>query len=1046
MQNKGAIILFTILLAIASLYQLSFSYFTSNVEKVAKAHAQDQLDSILIVNPDIRLSERDSMFSYFENKFLKDHANEKVYPGLGFTYQECKEKGINLGLDLEGGMSVVLEVSIPELVQNLSGNSKNSSFREAMSEARAMQKESKDDFITLFDKAWEKSNPDLPMWKIFHNRDNKEKFPQNISNDQVIDILRVEAQVAIDNTEKILRTRIDKFGVAQPTIQKQEYTGRILIELPGVKDKDRIRKQLKSTANLEFWTTYENEEILPVRQQVNEALAKKYNLDAVSDSATTDAVEDLLLAEEGEDELILEAAEDSLLDDIANNLDTANADLEDADDLTALLEDTSDLETGITDAEKEEYRKSNPLFSVFQAAVYQDQNSGTLKYIPGAIVGSALVSDTALVNNMLKEDVSKAILPPSLQLLWGAKSRISGDADILDLYAIRVDDRDGKPALDGSVIIDARQDFDMTNRIEVTMQMNSEGAKIWKDLTANNIGKAIAIVLDDYVYSAPNVISEIPSGRSSISMGSGDRTEQLGEAKDLATLLKAGALPARANIVEESIVGPSLGQENIDDGMISFAIALAIILLYMIFYYRGAGLVSDLALLANLFFLMGALASLQAALTLPGIAGIILTIGMAIDANVLIYERIKEELSAGRSMKQAIKEGYNKAYSAIIDANITTLLTAIILLVFGSGPIKGFATTLIIGIFTSLFSAILITRLIFDNRLAKGKSISFGSKLTAKWFTNPNIQFLTKRKIAYIFSSIIIIMGVISIATKGLNYGVDFTGGRTYVVKFNEKVDIEAVRADLGQVFVDKSGNSIPPEVKQFGGTNQVKITTKYLINDESDNVDELVEAKLNQGLDMIGDDFSIQESRKVDPTITNDFKYESVMAILLSLIVIFLYILMRFRKWQYGLSAIIAVFHDVLIVLSLYSLLYGVLPFDLEIDMAFIAAILTVLGYSINDTVVVFDRIREFLGLHKRKPTNEIVNDALNSTLSRTINTSLSTFVVLLSIFIFGGDSIRGFVFALMIGVVVGTYSSLFVATPLLVDFSKNLKSTVKE
>jgi SecD/SecF fusion protein len=1034
MQNKGAIVLFTILLALASLYQLSFSYFTSKIENEAKTHAQDQVDSVLMVNPDIRLAEEDSMFAYYENKFLKDHANEKVYPGLGFTYQECKEKGINLGLDLEGGMSVVLEVSIPELIQNLSGNSKNASFQEAMDKAKEMTKESKDDFITLFDQAWSEANPDLPMWKIFHNRDNKEKFPQNISNEEVVKILRSEASVAIDNTEKILRTRIDKFGVAQPTIQKQEYTGRILIELPGVKDKDRIRKQLKSTANLEFWTTYENEEILPMLQQLNTALGQKYNAEAAQDSTVTDAVEELLVADTQEDDLLIDAAEDTLVTDVQE------------DDLEALLEDSTNLENAITDEDRAEYKKNNPFFSIFQAAVYQDQNTGSLSFIPGCIVGSALVSDTSEINRMLSEDEAKTILPTNLRLLWGAKSRIAGDADVLDLYAIKEENRDGKPALDGSVIINASQDFDMNNSVEVTMQMNSEGAKIWKELTGNNIGNAIAIVLDDYVYSAPNVISEIPSGRSSISMGSGDRTEQLGEAKDLATLLKAGALPARANIVEESVVGPSLGQQNIDDGMMSFLIALTIILLYMIFYYRGAGVISDIALIANLFFLMGALASLQAALTLPGIAGIVLTIGMAIDANVLIFERIKEELAAGRSVKQALKEGYQKAYSAIIDANITTLLTAVILLVFGSGPIKGFATTLIIGIFTSLFSAIFITRIIFTNRLEKGKALSFSSKMTAKWFANPHIQFLAKRKIAYIFSSIVILIGVASIATKGLNYGVDFTGGRTYVVSFNDKVDIETVRGDLSQVFIDEKGNAIPPEVKQFGGSNQIKVTTKYLIDDEAENADELVEQKLREGLEMFGNDFYIQESRKVDPTITNDFKYESLMAITFSLVVIFLYILLRFRKWQYGMSAIIAVFHDVLITLSLFSILYGILPFNLEIDMAFIAAILTVLGYSINDTVIVFDRIREYLGLYKRKPVNEIVDDALNSTLSRTINTSLSTIVVLLSIFIFGGDSIRGFVFALMIGIVVGTYSSLFIATPLLVDLSKNLKSSVKE
>jgi SecD/SecF fusion protein len=1036
MQNKGAIVLFTILLALASLYQLSFSYFTSSIEKKAEMNAQDQLDSVLVVNPEVRLSERDSIFAYYENKFLRDHANEKVYPGLGFTYQECKEKGINLGLDLEGGMSVVLEVSIPELVQNLSGNSKNAAFLNAMQTARDMQIESKDDFITLFENAWSELNSDIPMWKIFHNRDNKEKFPQNISNEEVIVILRGEAEVAIDNTEKILRTRIDKFGVAQPTIQKQEYTGRILIELPGVKDKDRIRKQLKSTANLEFWLTHKNEDILPLLQEVNAALAIKYNKDAVSDTSLGDAIDDLIVAEDIADDKIIDNAIDSLVSDSSS-----------ADDLEALLQDSTNLEdTGVSEADRAEYRKNNPFFSVFQAAVYQDQNTGALNFIPGSVVGSALVSDTARINKMLHEPEAKVILQDNLRLLWSAKSRVSGESDILELYAIRVEDRDGKPALDGSVIVDARQDFDPTGNVEVSMQMNAEGAKIWKDLTGDNIGRQIAIVLDDYVYSAPNVISEIPSGRSSISMGSGDRTEQLGESKDLATLLKAGALPARANIVEESVVGPSLGQQNIDDGIMSFLLALSVVLLYMIFYYRGAGLVADLALVANLFFLMGALASLQAALTLPGIAGIVLTIGMAIDANVLIFERIKEELAVGRSIKQALKEGYQKAYSAIIDANITTLLTAIILLVFGSGPIKGFATTLIIGIFTSLFSAIFITRIVFSNRLEKGKALSFSSKMTAKWFQNPAFQFLAKRKFAYVISGILVVISIASVATKGLNYGVDFTGGRTYVVSFSDKVDIEAVRTDLAQVFIDENGNSLPPEVKQFGGSNQVKITTKYMISDNSDNVDEVVNATLTKGLDMIGDDYFIQESRKVDPTITNDFKYESLMAISFSFLVIFLYILFRFRKWQYGAGALIALFHDVTITIGLFSIFYGILPFNLEIDMAFIAAILTVMGYSINDTVIIFDRIREFLGLHKRKPVNEIVDDALNSTLSRTINTSASTFVVLLSIFLFGGDSIRGFVFALMIGIVVGTYSSLFIAAPSLVDLSKNLKSSVEE
>lgn len=1028
MQNKGAILLFTILLAGASLYQLSFSYFISKTENEAKEVAAQKLDSVLQIMPDLKLSETDSISERYETKFLKDHANEKVYPGLGFTYQECKEKGMNLGLDLAGGMSVVLEVSIPELVQNLSGNSKNAAFTSTMIKSKALMKESKEDFITLFDQTWNEDYADLQLWKIFHNRDNKDKFPQNISNDEVITILRSEAEVAIDNTEKILRTRIDKFGVAQPTIQKQEYSGRILIELPGVKDKDRIRKQLKSTANLEFWLTSEGKDILPYLQEANQALSTKYYPDAYSD--TLDVVS-------------IDEVDSTTVDDLTVDEDIVIADsLDDEEDLEALLSenDTTDLLLGADDEfNQEEYRQKNPLFFVLNPAVYQDPGTGAIQYLPGPVVGSSLVSDTAEVNRLLKDDVVKALVPSSTRLFWAAKPRIVGEANVLDLYAILINNREGKPALDGSVIVDARQDYDQTGRVEVSMQMNADGAKIWKKLTGEHINEAIAIVLDDYVYSAPNVIGEIPSGRSSISMGGGSSTDQLRDANDLATLLKAGALPARANIVEESVVGPSLGQENIDDGLMSFAIALGVILLYMIFYYNGAGIASDIALVANLFFLLGALASLQAALTLPGIAGIVLTIGMAVDANVLIFERVREELRAGRSLNAALKSGYQKAYSAIIDANITTLLTAVILLVFGSGPIKGFATTLVIGIFTSLFSAIFITRLIFTSWLSKGRVITFSRKITANIMVNSHIQFLSKRKIAYLFSGFLILISLVSISTKGLNYGVDFTGGRTYVVAFSEKVDLEALRVDLGQMFVDDKGNSLPPEVKQFGGTNQVKITTKFLIDDTSEDVDERVESSLRKGLSMIGDNYTIRESRKVDPTITNDFKYESLMAVGLAMFVIFLYILLRFNKWQYSAGALVAVFHDVILTLGVYSVFYGILPFNLEIDQAFIAAILTVVGYSINDTVVVFDRIREYLGLYKRKSLPQVVDEALNSTLSRTINTSLSTFAVLLTIFIFGGGSIRGFVFAMMVGVIVGTYSSLFIASPLMVDFTKN-------
>jgi SecD/SecF fusion protein len=582
------------------------------------------------------------------------------------------------------------------------------------------------------------------------------------------------------------------------------------------------------------------------------------------------------------------------------------------------------------------------------------------------------------------------------------------------------------------------------------MTMNSDGARTWKEMTAEaaaqNPKRSIAIVLDDYVYSAPFVQGEIPTGRSSISMGQGSRNDQIQEAIDLSNLLKAGALPAPANIVDESVVGPSLGEQNIQDGLMSFIIALVVVLFYMVFYYKGAGLVSDIALIANLFFLIGALASLQAALTLPGIAGIVLTIGMAVDANVLIYERVREELRNGRSVKAAVNVGYKKAYSAIIDANLTTLLTAIVLVSLGSGPIKGFATTLIIGIFTSLFSAIFITRLIFDQRLNKTGTMSFWMNWSKDLLTNTNISFIPKRKVSYIVSSIIIIAGIASMLVRQLDFGVDFTGGRTYTVKFNEPAELDEVRNTLGLSFTDAEGNQLVPEVKTFGASNQVKITTKYLVDDDSQDTDQRVENALKSGLDKLNDPYDIVESRKVDPSISDDFQTSSTSAVVFSLIIIFAYIVFRFRKWQYGVGAIVAMFHDVVVVLGLYSILYGRLPFSLEIDQAFIAAILTVVGYSINDTVIVFDRIREYLKDHRKERMSSVINKALNSTLSRTLNTSMTTFVVLLIIFIFGGESIRGFIFALMLGVIVGTYSSLYIASPIVVDLTDKTGTSLEE
>ncbi len=1038
MQNKGAIWLFTILLALACLFQISFSFFTSSFEKKAEEEALYLVDSVRTADGELTTVEEENLKEEFKNDYLANNANEEIYPVFGYTYQECKERQINLGLDLAGGMSVTLEVSIPDLIINLSNNVRNEQLQDVISKAKQKQRDSQSDFVTLFGETWEENYPDSKMANIFHSRDNKDRFPRDATNDEILDILREEAQVAINNTEKILRTRIDKFGVTQPTIQKQQFTGRILVELPGVKDKERVRKQLKSTANLEFWNTYENGEVFQYLDQANTALSEYYYPE---DSLETDepvSAQDLLDQEEQaveepdtlEPELSVDTSEVSDEDLLLGDSETEN--------------DTSatELEEEMTEAERQ---RQIPLFSKLTPNLAGNgQQLGR-----GPVVGFASLADTADVNDMLREEVVQDILPDELRLLWSAEPDARNN-NVMRLYAIKVDTRDGKAPLDGSVIVDASQQYDVAGNVEVSMTMNSEGARIWKDMTAEaasqNPKRSIAIVLDDYVYSAPFVQGEIPNGRSSIGMGQGTRNEQIQEAIDLSNLLKAGALPAPANIVDESVVGPSLGEQNIQDGLMSFMIALVVVLFYMVFYYKGAGLVSDIALIANLFFLIGALASLQAALTLPGIAGIVLTIGMAVDANVLIYERVREELRNGRSVKAAVNVGYKKAYSAIIDANLTTLLTAIVLVSLGSGPIKGFATTLIIGIFTSLFSAIFITRLIFDQRLNKTGTMSFWMNWSKDLLTKTNISFIPKRKVSYIVSAIIIIAGISSMMVRQLDFGVDFTGGRTYTVKFNQPAELDEVRKTLGLSFIDAEGNELVPEVKTFGASNQVKITTKYLVDDDSQDSDQRVEDALKSGLDKLNDPYDIVESRKVDPSISDDFQTSSTSAVVFSLIIIFAYIVFRFRKWQYGVGAIVAMFHDVIVVLGLYSILYGRLPFSLEIDQAFIAAILTVVGYSINDTVIVFDRIREYLKDHRKERMSSVINKALNSTLSRTLNTSMTTFVVLLIIFIFGGESIRGFIFALMLGVIVGTYSSLYIASPIVVDLTDKTGTSLEE
>ena len=992
MQNKGLIRTFAILLALICVYQLTFTYKAQKVERDAKEYAQG--DPVK------------------ERNYLDSVSGVEVYSLFGlksYTYKDVKALEMNLGLDLKGGMNVTLEVSVVDLIKSLSNYSADTTFNAAIKRAQELQLNSQDDFVTLFGRAFNEIDPNARLAAIFNTLELKDKVKYNSTNAEVLQVIRTETNAAIDNSFNIIRTRIDRFGVAQPNVQPLQTRGRILVELPGVDNPERVRKLLQGTAKLEFWETWDNSEVYPYLLQVNQQL--KEVLDLESTATKSDSVEVKITADD------TKADDGSLL----NELETEEA------DSTAALDNMAD------------FRKNYPLFAVLTPSTTAD---GQL--YPGPVVGTAHAKDTSAVNAYLKMPQVKSIIPRSLAFKWTSKA-VDDAGNYFRLIAIKVTSRDGRAPLEGDVIVDARQDYEQFgSRPEVSMSMNSEGAKTWARLTKENIGKSIAIVLDGYVRSFPNVNGEITGGRSSIS-----GLESVEEAKDLANILKSGKMPAPAHILQEEIVGPSLGQEAIDSGMWSFVIAFILVLAYMFFFYsKKAGLTANIALLANLFFVIGVLASIGAVLTLPGIAGIVLTIGMSVDANVLIYERIQEERKAGKGLKLAVTDGYKNAYSAIIDGQVTTLLTGVVLYLFGSGPIKGFATTLIIGIFTSLFSAIFLTRLIFERQLAKDVKITFTSKATENWLRNTHIKFLEKRKIAYIISGTLIVISILSFATRGFNYGIDFKGGRTYVVRFDEDVKV----GDVGKALAAVYGEA--PEVKTFGGNNQVKITTEYKIDELTDDVDNEVEQLMVKGLEeggFIGQmdmDTFIKEhrmsSQKVGPTISDDIKNDALVAIVFSLIIIFLYILIRFRNWQYGLGAVAALAHDAIITLGIFSLFYGFLPFSLEIDQAFIAAILTVLGYSINDTVVVFDRIREYLGLHPKRDRDENVDSALNSTLRRTFSTSLSTFVVLLAIFLFGGTSIQGFTFALLVGVVVGTYSSLFIATPVAFDTQKRVAKVV--
>lgn len=985
MQNKGAIRLFAILLALISLYQLIFTYGTKRMEDKAEAYAQ------------LRAKGNPAVAQMMEAAYLDSMNNETALNLLivKYSYKECKEKEINLGLDLKGGMNLTLEVKVSDILKALSNYNTDPTFLKALKQAELAERNSGKGFIELFGEEFSKIDGNAKLAAIFSTPELKEKIDYKMSNSDVLKVIQTEADAAIDNAFNILRTRIDRFGVTQPNIQKLEKSGRVLVELPGIKDPRRVRKLLQGTASLEFWETYENGEVYQFLGQAD-ALVRQTE-SANTTSATTATVKDTTAAAQGE-----------------------NADLIAALDKGA-VGDTAKASSAVS------------LYNYLAPSQSAD----------GPVVGMAYAKDTAKINAFLRKDQVRNILPADLRLLWTIKpieanksdKKVKEEEMPFQLVAIKVTTHDGRPPLEGDVITRATAQSGQKGGFEVSMTMNGEGAKTWARLTRANIKRSIAIVLDGYVYSFPTVQDEISGGSSSIS---GNFTVE--EAQDLANILKSGKLPAPARIVEDNVVGPSLGQEAIDAGLLSCLVAFIVVLIYMVVFYSRAGWAANVALLANLFFMFGVLSSFGAVLTLPGLAGIVLTLGMAVDANVLIYERIKEELRAGKGLNLAIADGFKNAFSAIFDGQLTTLLTGIILYIFGTGPIQGFATTLIIGIATSLFTAIFITRLVFEWMLSKNMDITFGNKMTNNAMAKTNFDFIGMRKTFYIISGVVILSGIISSVTYGFNYGVDFIGGYSYVVRYDKPVNSSELRSDLLPLFSNEA-----TEVKTFGDANQVRITTKYLIEDEAnENADNIILEKLYQGSKgLIGssvtqDEFVekyIMSSQKVGATISDDIKMKAVWAVVFSLIGIFLYIFIRFRDWRFGLGGVISLLHDTLAVIGIFSIFRNLMPFNLDVDSSFIAALLTVIGYSINDTVVIYDRIREWREIHVKWTLKELFNGAMNSTLVRTINTSLTVLFVLLVIFIFGGEVVRGFVFAMLIGVIFGVYSTAFNAAAIVYD-----------
>ena len=1000
MRNKGGIIFLTIIITILCLYYLSFTLVSGNIQREATAYATDENG---VVNQDLKRAYLDSI------------KNETVYDllFLDFTLEEVNEQKLNLGLDLQGGMHVVLEVSPVDIIVGLSGGSEDPDLVRALEMAQEKQKVSQERFTDLFAQAFNEIAPDRNLSEIFATAANRGRISIDSDDSKVLSVIRNEVESAIDRSYEIIRSRIDKFGTTSPNIQRLAGSGRIQVELPGVEDPDRVRQLLQRVAKLEFWEVYPFQEILPTVEAINQKLV-------LEQQASRNAA--------GDDEVMQSLQDTASGEDLADQLQGDDATLREegaddtiAGDLAAQLEagDTSALDTAFN-------TQMSPLISLARTEM------GGLFYS---------VRDTARINSILqREDIQP--LMRNLRFLWEFTPRDVGGEKLLELVPIKTP-RGSVPPLTGEVITDARQEFDATGSPAVSMQMNSQGAKTWARLTGDNIGRRIAVALDNQVYSAPTVQNEITGGNSQIT---GNFT--IDEAKDLANILKAGSLPARARIVEEAIVGPSLGKEAISQGITSVVAGLILVIVFMLLYYAKGGYVANIALVFNIFFILGILAQIGASLTLPGIAGIVLTIGMAIDANVLIFERIREERRMGATLLSAISKGYSKAYSSIIDANVTTLLTAIILFIFGLGPVRGFATTLMIGIVCSFFSAVFITRVVITWMTKKGEDskLRFSTPFTNNLLTNLNFDFLGKRKIAYVTSGAVIVVGMILlVAQGGLNLGVDFTGGRSYVVEFQNPV----VASDVKVALIDDFGEA-GTEVKTYGASNKLKVTTSYLVDDESEEADAEVQNALITGIEELTNQsyvtnatqidenhFSIVSSSKVGGTIADDIKNASLEAVIFSLLGIFLYIFIRFRKWQYGLGAVIALCHDTLMVISAFAIarLFGK---AFEIDQVFIAAMLTIIGYSINDTVVVFDRIRENLVEKPQSTLFKTFNMSLNETMSRTLITSATTLLVVVILLVFGGEVLRGFSFALFVGIVVGTYSSVFIATPSALDLNK--------